>query len=158
MRVRVRLVASARASPVFFAGPRRVAAAGVRFESLPEIHAALVSHDHYDHLDDPTVRMLIERFPRMQWLVPLGVGAFMQKRNAASIVELDWWDERDIGSFTALCTPAQHFSGRLPWNRDATLWCGWAIRIGDFRVFFAGDTGLHGEFRKIGNRYGRVPD
>lgn len=145
---------SARASPISFGGPRRVAAAGVHFESLPEIHVTLVSHDHYDHLDDPTVRMLIARFARMQWLVPLGVASFLHKRNATDIVELDWWNERDLGSIVALCTPAQHFSGRFPWNRDSTLWCGWAIRIGDFRVFFAGDTGLHGEFRNIGERFG----
>ena len=145
---------SARASPVSFAGPRRSTAAGIPFERLPEIDATLVSHDHYDHLDDATVRMLTARFPGMQWLAPLGVGPFLRKRNAARIIELDWWDDRDLGSFSALCTPAQHFSGRFPWNRDATLWCGWAIRIGDFRLFFAGDTALHGEFRRISDRFG----
>ncbi len=145
---------SARASPVSFAGPRRSAPPGISLQRLPEIHATLISHDHYDHLDDATVRQLTARFPGMQWLAPLGVGAFLKKRNAASIVELDWWDERDLGSFSALCTPAQHFSGRLPWNRDATLWCGWAIRVGEFRIFFAGDTGLHAEFRNISDRFG----
>jgi len=145
---------SARASPVSFAGPCRSIAAGIPFERLPEIHATLISHDHYDHLDDVTVRMLTARYPGMQWLAPLGVAAFLKKRNAARIIELDWWDERDLGSFSALCTPAQHFSGRFPWNRDATLWCGWAIRIGDFRIFFAGDTGLHKEFRRISDRFG----
>jgi len=145
---------SRRASPVSFAGPERAVPPGVPFENLPEIHATLVSHDHYDHLDDPTVGMLIERFPRMHWLVPLGVGEFMRRRSAANVIELDWWDERRIGSIKAHCTPAQHFSGRFPWNRDSTLWCGWAISVNGSRVFFAGDTGLHTEFGRISMRYG----
>ncbi len=145
---------SARASPVSFVGPIRVAPPGLSFDSMPEIHATLLSHDHYDHLDDPTVCALIRRFPRMRWLVPLGVRPFVEKRGARSVVELDWWEERNVGAFAALCTPAQHFSGRFPWNRDATLWCGWAVRIGDFRIFFAGDTGLHGEFTSIAHRFG----
>lgn len=145
---------SDRASPVSFAGPRRFSPPGIPFENLPEIHATLVSHDHYDHLDDATVRQLIHRFPRMHWLAPLGVGSFLKHRGAVDITQLDWWEERDLELFWAGCTPAQHFSGRFPWNRNATLWCGWAIRIGEFSFFFAGDSGLHPEFRTIGDRFG----
>ena len=145
---------SRRSSPVSFAGPERLMPPGVPFDSLPEIHAAFISHDHYDHLDDATVRRLIDRFPRIQWFVPLGVVAFLHRRGAANVAELDWWNELSIGPISAQCTPAQHFSGRFPWDRDSTLWCGWVIRVGDFRVFFAGDTALHTEFRRIAGRYG----
>ncbi|HEX2723987.1 MAG TPA: MBL fold metallo-hydrolase, partial [Gemmatimonadaceae bacterium] len=115
----------------------------------------LVSHDHYDHLDDATVRQLIERFPAMTWLVPLKVGVFLNERGASRVVELDWWDRHNAGSATVGCTPAQHFSGRYPWNRNSTLWCGWTVAFDDeTRVFFAGDTGRHPEFAEIARRFG----
>ena len=145
---------SERASPLSFAGPKRLVPAAMDFSDLPDIHATMVSHDHYDHLDDRTVRRLIDRFPRMQWIVPLGVAPFLKKRRAVNVAEMDWWEQRDLGSFLVACTPAQHFSGRLPWNRNSTLWCGWTVSAGPWRIFFAGDTGLHTEFREIAGRFG----
>jgi len=145
---------SDRASPVSFAGPRRLVPPGLPLTDLPPIDITLLSHDHYDHLDRPTVETLIERFPKMVWMTPLGVAQFIRSRGATSVEELDWWDEAKVGDATIGCTPAQHFSGRLPWNRNSTLWCGWTLRIGDFSLFFAGDTGLHPEFRKIAERFG----
>jgi N-acyl-phosphatidylethanolamine-hydrolysing phospholipase D len=145
---------SNRASPVGFAGPKRLMPPGIALDALPGIDATVLSHDHYDHLDDRTVRRLIARFPEMTWLTPLGVGDFLRKRGAVSVRELDWWARTIVGSASFACTPAQHFSGRFPWNRNATLWCGWAIRIGDTAVFFAGDTGLHPEWREIAQRFG----
>ena len=145
---------SKRASPVQFAGPRRHTPPGMLFKKLPSIDAVFISHDHYDHLDDQTVRRIISRFPRAKWFAPLRVGDFLEKRGAANIVEMDWWQASDPGAPSAWCTPAQHFSGRYPWNRNATLWCGWVIGIGGHRVFFGGDTGLHPEFREIARRLG----
>ena len=145
---------SERASPVSFAGPRRLVPPGMSFDDLPPIHATFVSHDHYDHLDDRTTRQLIQRFPSMHWLVPLGVGGFLSRRGASLVAELDWWDTLDLGMFSASCTPAQHFSGRYPWNRDDSLWCGWVIRFRGRSVFFAGDTAMHPEFRAIARRLG----
>jgi N-acyl-phosphatidylethanolamine-hydrolysing phospholipase D len=145
---------SSRASPVGFAGPKRLVPPGIALDALPRINVAVLSHDHYDHLDDKTVRRLIAQFPETTWLTPLGVGDLIRKRGAASVRELDWWDETVVGSASFGCTPAQHFSGRYPWNRNATLWCGWTIRIGDTAVFFAGDTGLHPEFGEIARRFG----
>ena len=146
---------SDRASPVSFAGPRRLVPSAVSFEGLPPIDLTLISHDHYDHLDDTTIRRLVERFPGMKWFAPLGVGEFLRKRGASDITELDWWEERDSARVRIGCTPAQHFSGRYPWNRNATLWCGWTVGFDDdTRVFFAGDTGLHPEFDQISNRFG----
>jgi N-acyl-phosphatidylethanolamine-hydrolysing phospholipase D len=145
---------SDRASPVAFAGPKRLVPPGVALEALPRIDVTVLSHDHYDHLDDRTVRMLVAAFPEMSWMAPLGVGDFLRKRGAAFVTELDWWSETVFGSASFGCTPAQHFSGRYPWNRNATLWCGWTIRIGDLAVFFAGDTGLHPELGTIAQRFG----
>lgn len=145
---------SARASPVAFAGPKRLVPPAIPLDELPAPHITLISHDHYDHLDDTTIRHLISSFPRMQWLAPLGVAHFLRKRGAAFVTELDWWEERVVEGIPIGCTPAQHFSGRYPWNRDSTLWCGWTLAFRNARVFFAGDTALHPEFGDIARRFG----
>lgn len=146
---------SDRASPLSFAGPRRLVPPGIRFDDLPSIHITFLSHDHYDHLDDATIRRLIDRFPSMRWVAPLGVAAFLEARGARNVAEFDWWDKGDIESVRISSTPAQHFAGRYPWNRNATLWCGWTMLFGDgSNVFYAGDTGLHPEFGEIATRLG----
>lgn len=145
---------SPRASPVSFAGPRRLVPAAIPFERLPPVDITLISHDHYDHLDDTTIRKLVARFPRMRWFVPLGVAEFLERRGASHVIELDWWEQAETLGITIGCTPAQHFSGRYPWNRDSTLWCGWTIAFGHERVFFAGDTALHPQFAEIARRFG----
>jgi N-acyl-phosphatidylethanolamine-hydrolysing phospholipase D len=145
---------SMRASPLQFVGPRRHTPSGIAFDKLPSIDAVFISHDHYDHLDDRTVRRIIKRWPDASWITPLGVGAFITRRGAARVTEMDWWEERLIGQISVHCTPAMHFSGRYPWNRNATLWSGWVIALGSHRVFFAGDTGLHPEFADISRRLG----
>ena len=145
---------SSRASPVQFAGPRRLVPAALSMDELPPIHITFISHDHYDHLDDQSVRQLIRRFPRMQWIAPIGVGHFLRSRGAERVTELDWWDEIQAGDVSVGCTPAQHFSGRYPWNRDSTLWCGYTLQFREKKVFFAGDTALHPEFAKVSKRFG----
>jgi N-acyl-phosphatidylethanolamine-hydrolysing phospholipase D len=145
---------SDRASPIGFAGPKRLVPPAIALDALPRIDIVVLSHDHYDHLDDRTVRRLAAQFTEASWLAPLGVADFLRKRGAASVTELDWWAKTSVGKASLTCTPAQHFSGRYPWNRNATLWCGWTIRIGDTAVFFAGDTGLHPEFEAIAQRLG----
>lgn len=145
---------SERASPVSFAGPMRLVPPAISFADLPRIDLTLISHDHYDHLDDRTVRNLIDRFPAISWVAPLGVGPFLRRRGASAVVELDWWETAVVGDASLGCTPAQHFSGRKPWNRNSTLWCGWTVRVGRTSFFFAGDTALHPEFRRIAERFG----
>jgi L-ascorbate metabolism protein UlaG (beta-lactamase superfamily) len=90
----------------------------------------------------------------MRWYAPLGVAPFLKDRGAFHLSELDWWDETEILGITIGCTPAQHFSGRYPWNRNSTLWCGWTVAFARTKVFFAGDTALHPEFEKISTRFG----
>jgi N-acyl-phosphatidylethanolamine-hydrolysing phospholipase D len=145
---------SERASPVGFAGPRRFVPPGMEFDSLPPIDLVLLSHDHYDHLDRATVGMLTARHPDAQWMAPLEVGAWLRARGANVIAELDWWQSVRTHDLDITCTPAQHFSGRRPNNRDSTLWCGWTIRAGDRAIYFAGDTGRHPEFGAITRRLG----
>src|SRR6266536_1214800 len=90
---------SERASPVGFAGPRRWVPPGIALDDLPPLDVVLQSHNHYDHLDDHTVRSLAQRHPHASWVVPLGLGSFVQKRGVrAAVVELDWWQEHAIDS------------------------------------------------------------
>jgi N-acyl-phosphatidylethanolamine-hydrolysing phospholipase D len=148
---------SARASPLRFLGPRRWVPPGIAFADLPAIDLVLQSHNHYDHLDDRTIRRLGRAHPEATWLVPSGLAAFVRDRGAGRVTELDWWQEAAVGPVRVACTPAQHFSGRNFRDRGATLWCGWALAASPpaaRRVFFAGDTGHHLEFGSIGARYG----
>ena len=146
---------SERASPVRFAGPRRWVPPGIAFDELPPLDAVLLSHNHYDHLDDATVRRLTQAHPAAAWMVPLGLASFVGKRGARLVIELDWWQEHAIQSLRIAATPALHFSARGFGDRGETLWCGFALRGASGRsVYFAGDTAFHPEFGRIGARYG----
>jgi N-acyl-phosphatidylethanolamine-hydrolysing phospholipase D len=145
---------SKRASPVQFAGPARWVPPGIPFDELPPIDLVLISHNHYDHLDDGTVRRLAAAFPNAAWRVPLGLASFVARRGGRDVEEQDWWTETRVGGARVTCTPAQHFSARTVIDRNRTLWCGWALAREESRVFFAGDTGLHPEFGEIGERLG----
>jgi N-acyl-phosphatidylethanolamine-hydrolysing phospholipase D len=143
-----------RASPVEFAGPRRVVPPAVALESLPPIDLVLQSHNHYDHLDRGTVEWLAGHEPRAQWVVPLGVGALVSQFGARNVLEIDWWETTTASGIEVAATPARHFSARGLRDRDRTLWCGWSLRAAERRVFFAGDTALHPEFATIAQRHG----
>lgn len=149
-------VFSRRISPVSFAGPTRFWEAPIAADALPPIDAVLLSHDHFDHLDLPTVRAL----GPTTFVTPLGVGAHLEAWGVdpARIVELDWWEATAIAGVEIVCTPARHFSGRALGDRDRTLWGGFAIRgrgpAGDRRVFFSGDTAMFPGFAEIGRDLG----
>jgi L-ascorbate metabolism protein UlaG (beta-lactamase superfamily) len=145
---------SERASPLRWIGPRRIMTPGIRFEALPEIDIVLLSHNHYDHLDAPTVRRIAERFPNASWLCPLRVGSLLRSLGVRHLVERDWWQSVDSPIFRAVATPAQHFSARGLGDRGDTLWCGWTLESDGARIYFAGDTALHPEFDRIGTRLG----
>ena len=145
---------SDRAGPLAVLGPKRWVPPGIPFDALPPIDAILLSHNHYDHLDDRTVRRLIRRYPEAAWFAPLGVAAFVRARGATRVSDLDWWDETSLGAMRLACTPAQHFSARGLADRGRTLWCGWSILGPSRRVFFAGDSAYHPEYSRISERHG----
>jgi N-acyl-phosphatidylethanolamine-hydrolysing phospholipase D len=138
----------ARASPVSFAGPARMLAPGIAFDALPPIDLVLLSHDHYDHCDLPTVRALAAQHAEARWLAPLGVASWLQQRGVRHVSEHDWHARIDglPGGARAMCVPTQHFSGRGITTRNSTLWCGWALRTTSHTVWFVGDTALHPDF------------
>ena len=145
---------SDRASPVSFAGPKRLVPPGLRFGNLPPIHLVLISHDHYDHLDLQTVSRLA-RLHRPQFLVPLRLKKYLKEAGIRDVEELDWWDSRKIQNCLVTCTPVQHFSGRTLWDRNRRLWSGWAVQGTRNQFFFAGDTGYYPDlFKEIGRRLG----
>jgi N-acyl-phosphatidylethanolamine-hydrolysing phospholipase D len=144
---------SDRASPVSFAGPRRLTPPGLRFEDLPPVHLVLISHDHYDHLDLPTVSRLAATH-RPLFVVPLGLKAWFAALGITEVEELDWWQSLSVRGVTAICLPAQHFSGRTLWDQNRRLWSSWAVVGRGKRFFFAGDTGYYDAFKEIGARLG----
>jgi N-acyl-phosphatidylethanolamine-hydrolysing phospholipase D len=146
---------------------------GLELDALPPIDVVLLSHNHYDHLDAPTIRRLAGRFPEAYWLCPLGLGELLGSLGARNVTERDWWESVAIvprpavaapgvwraeagaaPGFTATCTPARHFSARGLGDRGDTLWCGWTIAADGVRVYFAGDTALHPEFAAIAEAAG----
>ena len=153
---------SKRASPLWFAGPKRLTPPGVDFDALPPVDLVLQSHNHYDHLDSRTVRRIARRFPGATWFAPLGLAPTLRRWGVREVVERDWWESAEYRSTrsapppaaTVGCAPAQHFSARGLRDRNRTLWCGWTLAAGGRRVYFAGDTGLHPEFASIADRYG----
>lgn len=149
-----------RASPSGAFGPLRFHPPPVALADLPLIDAFLISHDHYDHLDLPTIEAIAAdaRFAAARFVVPLGVGAHLEAWGIppARIVELDWWEDTQVGGVRVTAGPAQHFSGRGPLGRDSTLWASFFVQ-GSASVFFSGDTGLSSHFGEIRARLGR-PD
>jgi N-acyl-phosphatidylethanolamine-hydrolysing phospholipase D len=145
---------SERASPVGFIGPKRHVAPGIALAELPHIDVVLISHDHYDHLDDASVRGLNSQpgGPPL-FIVPLGVKTWMAKRDIGNVIELDWGQSRRVGAVEIVLTPVQHWSGRGLTDRLATLWGGYAVFAPDLHLFFSGDTGYSKDFTDIRNRF-----
>jgi L-ascorbate metabolism protein UlaG (beta-lactamase superfamily) len=145
---------SERASPVSFAGPKRVRPPGVRFEDLPPIDVVLVSHNHYDHLDVATLVRLRDAFnPR--FFVGLGNGELLSDHGIDRVTEVDWWHAVQVApGLTITSVPEQHFSGRWLTDRNETLWTGYVVSSPSGRVYFAGDTGYGPQFTQARERLG----
>jgi L-ascorbate metabolism protein UlaG (beta-lactamase superfamily) len=146
----------ARASPSQLAGPKRFQPVPVSLRALPPLDLVLVSHDHYDHLDYPTIRELAKQ--RVPFVTSLGVGAHLEGWGVAPerIAELDWWESwtHPHADLTIRAAPSQHFSGRALKDRNATLWSSLVIESPRHRVFFSGDTGFTTEYTAIRERLG----
>ena len=147
---------AARVSPAKFMGPKRFFAPPLPLDKLPPLDAVILSHDHYDHLDETAIRALGRT--GVPFFCPLGVGAHLRRWGvpAARITELNWWETAALGTdFTLVATPARHFSGRGLFDRDRTLWASWCLLGPHHKVFFGGDSGPFAEgFRQIGAAYG----
>ena len=143
-----------RTSPLTWVGPARWYPPPLAFEDLPSLDAILISHDHYDHLDYPTIVRLKDH--DTLFIAPLGVAEHLEYWGVprARIRELDWWDTVVIGELTITCTPSRHASGRQVFDQNDTLWAGYALTTAETRVFFSGDTGLFDGMREIGERLG----
>ena len=145
-----------RASPLVLAGPKRFQPVPVALSAMPPVDLVIISHDHYDHLDYPTIRALAKA--DVPFVTSLGVGAHLEAWGVAPerITELDWWESHELpkGGLTVSAAPSQHFSGRTLRSRNATLWSSFAMRGARHAVFFSGDTGLTTEYQAIRARLG----
>ena len=144
---------SKRASPFRSIGPSRFRLPGVKLENLPPIDVVLISHNHYDHLDLDTLKLLQAKCnPKI--VVGLGNAEYLKERGIMNVIELDWWERiTPSDGVDIVCAPGQHFSSRTLSDRNNTLWCGYVIESKNGNIFFAGDTG-YGEFvETIRERY-----
>jgi L-ascorbate metabolism protein UlaG (beta-lactamase superfamily) len=152
-RVLIDPVWGERASPVSWAGPKRFHRPPLALADLPKLDAVVLSHDHYDHLDYPTILELAKS--DVKFIMPIGVGSHLEYWGvpAKRIVELEWWETHQVGDLKLVATPARHFSGR-DLTRNKTLWSGWAFVGDEHRVYYSGDTAMFDGFTEIGEKYG----
>ena len=160
-------VFSDRCSPFSWLGPRRYTDAPCRVEDIPLIDAVVISHNHYDHLDHPTITAIKAKHPDAHFFCPLGNKKWFNQSGIKDVTELDWWEERDVelvatGSKPQVsttdtssvrsekestlrarigCLPCQHTSARTPFDKGMTLWSSWSVESGGKKVWFGGDTG-----------------
>ena len=130
---------------------RRTAPPGIALEALPVVDDVLISHSHYDHLDAQTIKRLGSR---PNYWTPSALNKWFERRGVKRCRELAWWETATLADDLELhCVPAQHFSGRSPFDRNRTHWCGWVLRSGSRAIYFAGDTGFCSVFKEIGARF-----
>ncbi len=143
-----------RTAPLTWLGPARWYAPLIDLADLPPIDAVLISHDHYDHLDYPTIAQIADW--DTVFVAPLGVGAHLAYWGvpAERVIELDWWDTYSFGEVTLHAVPSRHASGRQILDQNRTLWAGYALLGPENRALFSGDTGLFSAMSEIGERLG----
>jgi N-acyl-phosphatidylethanolamine-hydrolysing phospholipase D len=121
---------------------------------LPLIDDVLISHSHYDHLDAPSIHALGDA---VRYWVPVGLSDWFGRRGIHRCTQMGWWESSFLSSDISIhCVPAQHGSGRTPFDRNRTHWCGWVLKSSERTIFFAGDTGYSPSFREIGERFGPI--
>lgn len=147
---------SDRCSPVSWAGPKRAQEPGLLFDDLPQIDLVLISHNHYDHLDIPTLTKLTSR-KKPVVLTGLGNAKLVSNEQLSEVKELDWWQEVSLSSGVKVTfVPAKHFSGRGLFDRNKTLWGGFVVETGGYTIYFAGDTGYGSHFKEISERFPNI--
>ncbi|MGW3306908.1 MBL fold metallo-hydrolase [Streptomyces sp. NPDC001073] len=143
-----------RCSPFPFAGPKRLHPVPLPLAALGPVDVVVISHDHYDHLDMPTIKALADT--DTLFAVPLGVGAHLEHWGVSPdrLRELDWHEETKVGGLTLTATPARHFCGRGLRNTQHTLWASWVVAGDEHRIYHSGDTGYFDGFKEIGAAHG----
>ena len=133
---------------------RYSSAVALSIADVDSIDAVVFSHDHYDHLDYPTIKKIKDKVKI--FIVPHGVGNHLREWGISenSIIELNWEQSRTVNGIEFVCLPARHFSGRGPFNRNSTLWSSWAIKSKHGKIYFSGDSGYGTHFKKIGDQHG----
>lgn len=147
-------VLSARVSPVSFLGPERKTPSPLALSQLASLSCVLISHSHYDHLDRPTIKKILRRFPDVLFVVPLGLAPWFRKVGARNVVQLDWWETTQAAGLNIHAVPARHWSMRTPFDRNRTLWCGWVIKTDKLSFWFTGDSGYSENLLEIPRRLG----
>ncbi len=143
---------SRRCSPLSWAGPVRARPPGLALADLPPPDLVLLSHNHYDHMDLPSLRQIQRRY-RPQFVTTLG-NADILRGLGISAMELDWWQHLTLGSIDITATPARHFSARTPFDRNRALWGGFMVRGANGQILLAGDSGTGAHWREIRDRLG----
>ncbi|WP_340599164.1 MBL fold metallo-hydrolase [Bdellovibrio sp. GT3] len=148
---------SERVSPFSFIGPKRYGKLPIEIEHLPAIDVVVISHNHYDHLDLPSLRKLnMLNQGKTRFLVPLGNKELLAKEGIINVAEYDWWTGEKVGAVQFTFAPAQHWTTRTRFDLNQTLWGGWMIKGATRQVYFVGDTGYSPDFRDIRQRLGAV--
>ena len=147
---------SERASPLNFAGPKRLIKPVIKIKDLPKVDVITISHNHYDHLDVNSLRKIQKKFPNVKILVPEGDLKLLRNYNLNNGFEFLWWEEITLNNTKFIFTPAQHWSARGLRDRNKSLWGSWFIKTEEKNIFHAGDTGYSDDFIEIRNRLGPV--
>lgn len=135
--------------PIF--GIKRLKPAGIKLEELPKIDVVLISHNHFDHMDIPTLKALRDKF-HPTFITGLGNKELLNKNKIKKVIEFDWWDNLFFDEFVIHFVPAQHWSGRMPWDIDTTLWGGFVIdTFEEGQIYFAGDTAFNKKYLEMLN-------
>ena len=149
---------SERASPVGWAGPKRLIPPAMSLEQLPSIDVVVISHNHYDHLDMYSLKKLHKLNPETIFMVPMGDGKrFFDKKGIKNVYEFEWWQSKVINKMQFTFTPVQHWSARGLTGRNSSLWGGWFVKSPSLSIYHAGDTGYSNDFNTTYQRLG-APD